>query len=134
VQQRIVALFLAILLASSFSAGCGRKDAFALGGLAWRPGPNLHMDWYQACEWVTGLGGRWRMPTIDELADLYVSGVNSSHWGPLEFTSASWIWSGEEGENEAAACYYFGGAPRLEWLNRDFYLCCRAVAVMELED
>jgi len=67
-------------------------------GLEWKVGPSLRTNWDRARSWVQNLnldGGGWRMPTLDELQDLYEKGASSSNMTPLLKTWANYIWSGE---------------------------------------
>jgi hypothetical protein len=58
-------------------------------GLQWKIGPDRDFDWYAAQSWIEDLGGDWRMPTIDELEQLYSAGITTDTWGP--FDNTGWI-------------------------------------------
>ena len=54
-------------------------------------GPPIQMTWYYACKWVRRLGGKWHMPTIDELKPV----SNFEHFDMDDY----FIWSGDESED-----------------------------------
>ncbi|OGR71880.1 MAG: hypothetical protein A2089_11830 [Elusimicrobia bacterium GWD2_63_28] len=41
-------------------------------GLEWLEGPDEPSSWEMAQEWISGLGGGWRTPTLAELAGIYL--------------------------------------------------------------
>ncbi|MBC8434183.1 MAG: caspase family protein [Desulfobacterales bacterium] len=67
-------------------------------GLEWKVGPDRATTWDEARSWVQNLGldgGGWRMPTMDELDDLYGFGAGTRNMTPLLETTGWRIWSGE---------------------------------------
>lgn len=90
---------------SLFHAGCGgparmgihdrfRKTpdgviADLVTGLQWRVGPDRDFDRRGAEMWISSLEGDWRMPTFDELEELYEAGVTTETWGP--FDNSGWL-------------------------------------------
>ena len=65
-------------------------------GLEWLAGPDRDTNWNEARSWVQKLnfdGGRWRMPSIDELKTLYKKGADKRNKTPLLKTTGWWIWS-----------------------------------------
>jgi hypothetical protein len=86
-------------------ASDGRFDKLASGvvrdtksGLDWYAGPDKDSGWDDVKGWVAGLrvdGGGWRLPTINELKELYQKGAGSRNMTPLLETTGWWVWSGE---------------------------------------
>ena len=77
-------------------------------GLEWYVGPDRYMEWEDAKSWIKNLsvgGGRWRLPTRDELKSLYMEGVGKRNMSPLLKTSGWYVWSGET--NVSSAVWYF---------------------------
>jgi len=58
-------------------------------GLQWKVGPDRDFDWYGAGIWIASLEGNWRMPTIDELEQLFDAGITTDTWGP--FDNTGWL-------------------------------------------
>lgn len=115
---------LAIIAVSLFPFGCGGGGGFEYNGLHWQVGPDHHMTWYEAEEWVDGLGGDWRMPTQEELIGLWNAGINNSQWGSFE-NSGWWIWFDEtdHGVN------FYGGPESWSWPPNSGSISARAFAV-----
>lgn len=71
-------------------------------GLEWRVrGPNS-ADWYVAVEWVDNLGGDWRLPTRNELIELYDAGISYWDWGIFFFENrggSGAVWTSEYRDN-----------------------------------
>jgi hypothetical protein len=64
-------------------------------GLEWYVNLSPGVNWNQARSWAEGLeidGGRWRMPTMEELKGLYESGRGLDPAFPMP---GKWVWSGE---------------------------------------
>lgn len=64
-------------------------------GLEWYVNLSPGVNWNQARSWAAGLeidGGRWRMPTMEELKGLYESGRGLDPAFPMP---GKWVWSGE---------------------------------------
>jgi hypothetical protein len=95
--------------------------------LQWRVGPDRNTNWYEARDWVNGLGSGWRMPTLSELGALYDAGITSDDWGPFE-NSGYWVWTGEERDSSSAWLFFFNGGNG-DWLTRDGSSNGRAFAV-----
>ena len=67
-------------------------------GLEWKVGPDRATTWEEAGSWVQSLdldGGGWRMPTMEELDDLYDYDAGTRNMTPLLETTGWRIWSGE---------------------------------------
>jgi len=58
-------------------------------GLQWMVGPDRDFGWYEANIWLRDLEGDWRMPTRDELEQLFAAGITTDTWGP--FDNSGWI-------------------------------------------
>ena len=99
--------------------------------LEWKVGPDSDTNWNDARSWVQSLnldGGGWRMPTMDELEDLYKKGKGGRNMTPLLKTTGWWVWSGEtKGSSEARSFYFYGGNRR--WYTRGNSYHHRAFAV-----
>lgn len=54
-------------------------------GLEWLEGPDVPSSWEMAQEWINGLGGGWRTPTLAELEAIYLpdSGRRGTYGDPL---------------------------------------------------
>jgi hypothetical protein len=76
--------------------------------LEWLAGPDNNVTWYEADNWVKGLGGDWRMPTLKELETLYQKGAGTRNMTPLLKTSGWWVWSGETVGKKEARSFCFG--------------------------
>ena len=94
-------------------AGCG-GPGFKYNGLYWQVGPDRDMTWSQAKEWVDGLDGDWRMPSIDELEGLWDAGIDSNNWGPFE-NSGYCVWSGDTKDSGSAWGFAFNWGGREDW-------------------
>lgn len=78
-------------------------------GLEWYVDPDRDTTWDDAKLWVEGLtvdGGRWRMPTLDELEGLYKEGVGDRNMDPAFKTSGIHVWS-DEGISSSSEKYIF---------------------------
>lgn len=53
-------------------------------GNSWVSGPDVHMEWADALEWVAELGEAWRLPLLEELAGLFDAGVTDLDWEPFD--------------------------------------------------
>jgi hypothetical protein len=74
-------------------------------GREWFVGPDKDTTWNQANAWCTSLavdGGGWRMPTMEELKSLYITGPNGKNMSPLFKASAWWVWSGDKRDSSSA--------------------------------
>ncbi len=84
-------------------------------GLQWKIGPDRDFDWYDAGIWIENLGGNWRMPTHDELEELYTAGITTLTWGP--FDNTGWlVWSVDYGRRNMS--YLFSFVPYDVFLGR----------------
>ena len=63
-------------------------------GLHWQVGKDSTTTWFRAADWVTSLGGDWRMPSRNELDELNSAGVSTDDWGYFE-NSGEYVWTGE---------------------------------------
>ena len=77
-------------------------------GLEWKVGPDKDMNWNEARSWVQSLGSDWRMPTTDELKDLYNKRKGDRNMTPLLKTTGWWVWSGETRGSSDAGGFPFG--------------------------
>ncbi len=78
-------------------------------GLEWIAGPDKDTSYYEARNWVRNLridGGKWRMPTNEELKTLYGKNGKISGITPLLKTTATHIWRAQQ--NEDQSLYLFG--------------------------
>lgn len=73
-------------------------------GLQWLVGPDRDQHWAEARDWADSLGNGWRMPTIEELEELYEAGVSADSWGPY-FCGGKWVWA----DSPAAWDFLYGG-------------------------
>jgi len=65
-------------------------------GLEWFSGPDEDMGWEKARGWINNLnvaGGRWRIPTTDNVKTLYKSGIGPNNISPLLECRGLYIWS-----------------------------------------
>jgi hypothetical protein len=79
-------------------------------GLEWYAGPDRSTSWEEAKNWVTSLdafGGRWRMPTMDELDTLHRVGDAANNITYLLYNSGYWIWSGHTEASSAKWVFSF---------------------------
>ncbi len=107
------------VLSPSRSTKQGRYSVASCGAiqdsqtdLEWFVGPDRNVTWYDAQNWVTGMGscgGGWRMPTIQEIGTLYDPSQRAgtgyykggrnfpAHVDPVfsAIGGGSWVWSGE---------------------------------------
>ena len=60
--------------------------------LQWRVGPDRATSRSEAEQWVNELGDRWRLPSQNELWELYDAGVVYRDWGPFE-NRGYWVYS-----------------------------------------
>ena len=100
-------------------------------GLEWFAGPDKDMNFKQAKSWVSSLivnGGRWRMPTKDELKGLYKKGTGVRNMTSLLKTTGWWIWAGHTESWFSGGGFYFADGPR-PWITRLFSSNRRAFAV-----
>ena len=82
-------------------------------GFEWKTGPDKDTTWNEAMSWVQSLnldGAGWRMPTMDELAGLYMKGRGSHNLTALLLNTTSkylWVWSGETDGSSGAGDFFF---------------------------
>jgi len=106
-------------------------------GLEWKVGPYKVTNWNQARFWVQSLnldGGGWRMPTMDELEDLYKKGAGKfrNMTRLLKTWGRTAVWSSEI-EGSGAWYFYFDNGSR-RWTSRDDSYRKRAFAVRSRGD
>ncbi len=93
-------------------------------GLEWYAGPDKSTSWNEAERWVENLGvagGDWRMPTRQELKNLYKKGAGKRSMTPLLKTTGWFVWSGET-KGSSSSWYFdffFGREDDGHWRNRD---------------
>jgi len=89
-------------------------------GLEWLAGPDKDTSWGEAKKWIDNLyslsisGGKWRMPTPDELKTLYEKDRGTRNMTPLLKTTGWMVWSGETKDSSSAWSFTF-------YLNRRAY-------------
>lgn len=119
-----------ILLILGCGTGGESSDALTMNGLQWLAGPDMDTNWSEAEEWMGTQGEGWRMPTVEELKELYGSGVTSSEWWPYQ-TDDLLVWASDQAE-EQQAWYLEFGTGESYWYYRDFGSNRRVFAVREL--
>ena len=97
-------------------------------GLEWAVGPDRDMNWSEAKSWVKGLGGGWRMPTMDELEGLFKKTTGWRNMTSLLKTNALAVWSSEIEGSSKAWYFYFDTGSRF-WAYRRNSPNLRAFAV-----
>jgi len=105
-------------------------------GLEWKAGPDKNTSWEKARAWVRRLnldGGRWRMPTKNEVKSLYKARTGTCNMTPLFKTTAWWVWSSETKNASYAWIFYFSGGYGY-WLDRSTSDNLRAFAVRSRSD
>lgn len=107
--------------------------------LEWQVGPSKCMTYFEAVEWINGLGQGWRLPTREELMALYKAGIRCSAWfskWPEPFERAeggTWVWSGEERDSSIVSVWGFGfKSGREGWNPRSYSDQTRTFAVRPL--
>lgn len=61
------------------------------------------MSWNEAQEYVKILGDRWRLPTMDELNEIYHSNNNfqkEKYWSDTDITIAAWLQDFRDGTQD----------------------------------
>jgi hypothetical protein len=104
-------------------------------GLEWLFGPNQDMTWTSARNWVKNQkrdGGRWQMPTKEELKTLYQMKAGEKRITPLLRVTGHWIWSKEKRDSKNAYYYYYAQGST-GWKNINKSLHTRALAVRKLK-
>jgi len=79
-------------------------------GLEWVAGPDKDTTWNEAKEWVDNSridGGRWRMPTSEELETLFEPEVGTCNMTPLLKMSGRTVWSGQTKSSSSAWIFRF---------------------------
>jgi hypothetical protein len=67
-------------------------------GLEWFVGPETDVTWHEARRWAESLaigGGRWRLPTVDELTGLHEKRQGGASMPSMIATKGTFIWSAE---------------------------------------
>jgi hypothetical protein len=101
-------------------------------GLEWCVAPDKDMTWGEAKSWVENLsidGGGWRMPAIEELRTLYISGIGTRNMTPLLKTSGWWVWSGERNGSLTAAWNFSFSGGNEHWIPQSNCRLGRGIAV-----
>ena len=103
--------------------------------LEWFVGPDHDTTWDEARTWIESLavdGGRWRMPTRDELKSLYAKGAGSHNMSPLLKTTGGYVWTGETVGSSHAWGFCFDLGVEF-WPRRAYSETARGFAVRSLE-
>ena len=100
--------------------------------LTWADHDSSDINWRGAnsyCEGYSG-GGKsgWRMPTLDELAQLYSSGA----YGSVIRRTSSFVWSSQTSGPLLAAVFYFNGGAS-GWDSKDYEAGYRALPVRKVQ-
>jgi hypothetical protein len=100
-------------------------------GLQWFVGPDKDTNWHEAKAWVDSLtvdGGGWRMPSREEVKDLYRGGEGTDNIDPSFKISGGFVWTSETvGSSHAwGFCFDIGGD---YWPRLTFCDTARAFAV-----
>jgi hypothetical protein len=88
-------------------------DQFTACGKTWKVGPD-GCSWYSAQKWISGLGGGWRMPTKEELRELYLAVKDKS---PIR---DKWPYATDKDGKPGWHMYFgtgFGTAGEALWVN-----------------
>ncbi|MEI7752606.1 MAG: DUF1566 domain-containing protein, partial [Candidatus Omnitrophota bacterium] len=101
-------------------------------GLMWADHDSSDINWGGAvsyCEGYSG-GGKtgWRMPTIDELTNLYSSGA----YGTVIKRTSSFVWSSQTNGPLMAAVFYFNGGA-IGWDHQSYTGGFRALPVRKVQ-
>jgi hypothetical protein len=91
----------------------------AQANLEWIVGPNADIDYSQAEQWVASCkvaGGGWRMPTREELANLYQKGVGDRNMDAVFKTTGWWLWAEPRDSSSAWRFNFHYGNE--DWYNR----------------
>ncbi len=76
----------------------------------WYAGPNENFSWFEADRWVRKLsvgGGKWSLPTLDQLRGLYRKKKNGDLLTPLLSIQCTDIWSAECPDDASAWGFNF---------------------------
>lgn len=93
-----------------------------LNNLQWLSGPDWDITWYEANDWVQGLGGGWRLPSIEELQGLWDAGIRLDNSWPFTIYRdlprvgrvVLRVWSGEVIDSTSAwTMSFMNGRPEL---------------------
>lgn len=71
-----------------FIRDCSKVITDQSTGLQWLEGPDMPMNPEQARKWIDRLGDEWRMPTVDELRNIFQK--NSKRLGGSKFPDGPW--------------------------------------------
>lgn len=97
--------------------------------LQWLVGPDCGTTWEEAADWVTSLGGDWRMPTRGELQELWFAGISSENCEPFE-SVGTWVWS----TNGSSWDFLSGASDTRQWNPLNYPDATRAFAVRSQTD
>jgi len=112
VRIQMLLTVIILLLLTGLALGQGRFSKSgsvitdSVTGLQWRVGPDSDIDWFDARDWVSGLGGGWRMPTLSELETLFDGGITDESWGHFR-NSGYCVWSSETRGSSSAYLFDF---------------------------
>lgn len=76
----------------------------------WFVSPDKDITWNKANAWVQGLsidGGRWRLPTMEELKAIYRKNTGTRNMPSLMKTTGWFVWSGETAGSSSAWIFNF---------------------------
>lgn len=94
------------------------------------PDPGTNFD--DAEKWVKSLavdGGKWRMPTLAELMELYRDLVGSRNMDPIFDFAGWWVWASDKCEYSSGAWGFDFRGGKSEWDDRSLNDIDRALAV-----
>lgn len=100
-------------------------------GLEWFVGPDRNTTWDEAKSWVESLsvdGGGWRMPTRDEVKNLYTKGAGTHNMAPSFKTTGGFVWTGETMNSSHAWGFCFDIGDEY-WPRRTYSETARGFAV-----
>jgi len=84
------------------------------------------MNWYEAMEACEGLGNGWRLPTKEELLNMYVR-LHTQGMGNFK---NDWYWSGSLDDNSDYACYVAFNHEIVDCYYKSSYYQVRAVRTL----
>lgn len=96
--------------------------------LQWRLGPDSDTSWNEANSWINGLGGSWRMPSLNELRGLYNAGITYSDMGHFQ-NGGSAVWGNQIEGYPAGWTFNFGDGNEYNTHYSEFGNYGRAFAV-----
>jgi hypothetical protein len=105
--------------------------ADSVTGLEWVVGPDSDTNYAQAEQWVANckvVGGGWRMPTRQELRNIYQEeGIGKRNMDPAFKTTSPWVWSEPRDSSSAWRFHFDNGSDY--WRTRDLSYNSRVFGV-----